>query len=83
MADRSYSRFLADVLSFGWVLPASIAVGAGLGWLLDRFLGFFPVLTIVVGLLGFAAGVWQIWREMEVLSRRDDGPGPGNGDGRE
>ncbi|MFI5182179.1 MAG: AtpZ/AtpI family protein [Thermoanaerobaculia bacterium] len=83
MADRSYSRFLADVLSFGWILPASIGVGAGLGWLLDRLLGLLPVVTITGGFLGFAAGVWQLWREMEALSRRDDGPGPGTGDGRE
>lgn len=76
MADRQYSRFLADVLSYGWVLPAAIAAGAGLGWLVDRALGTLPVATIVVGLLGFAAGVRQIYREMEALSARDrDGGG--------
>ena len=73
MEDRSYARFLADVLSFGWVLPASIAAGAGVGWLLDRLLGLFPILTFAFGFLGFFAGVWQLWREMEALSRRDRG----------
>ena len=81
MADRQYSRLLADVLSFGWVLPAAIATGAGLGWLLDRLLVTLPVLTITGGLLGFAAGVWQLWREAEALAARDrdkngDGPTP-------
>ena len=38
-------RYFAAVLSFGWVLPAAIAAGAGLGWVLDRFFGMFPVLT--------------------------------------
>ena len=77
MADRQYARLLADVLSFGWVLPASIAVGAGLGWLADRVLGTLPVATIVFGLLGFAGGVLQIYREMEKLSAldRDNGSG--------
>jgi ATP synthase protein I len=76
VADRQYSRFLADVLTYGWVLPAAIAAGAGLGWLVDRVLGTLPVATIVFGLLGFAAGVLQIYREMEALSARDrDGPG--------
>ena len=82
MADRQYARFLADVLSFGWVLPASIAVGAGLGWLLDRALGTLPVVTIVFGLLGFAGGVRQLYREMEKLSsmsreKGDGGPRTG------
>lgn len=72
MADRSYTRVLADVLSFGWVLPASIGAGAGLGWLLDRLLGLFPVLTFVIGFLGFFAGVWQLWREVVAVSRGDD-----------
>lgn len=81
MADRAYSRLLGDVLSYGWVLPASIAAGAGLGWLLDRALGLFPVFTIVGGLLGFAGGVLQLWRESNALSaqanRPDDGPKDG------
>jgi len=85
VADRQYSRFLADVLSFGWVLPATIAVGAGVGWILDRLFGSYPVLTLVFGFLGFAAGVWQLWREAVALSARDrdksgNGPTPdGNG----
>ena len=85
MADRTYARVLADVLSFGWVLPASIGAGAGLGWLLDRSLGLFPVLTFVMGFLGFFAGVWQLWREVVAVSRDDDGPDKpaprGDGDG--
>ena len=70
--DRQ-ARFFGDVLTFGWVLPASIAIGAGLGWLCDRFFGIFPVMTIAVGLLGVVAGLRQIYREAEELSR--DAPG--------
>jgi F0F1-type ATP synthase assembly protein I len=70
------ARFLGDVLSFGWVLPASIAAGAGLGWLADRLIGSFPVATIVVGLLGAAGGLVQVYRESTKLaddaSRVDD-----------
>jgi len=81
MADRGSTRFLGDVLSYGWVLPASIAAGAGLGWLLDRGLGISLVLTIAGGLLGFAGGVLQLWRESNALSARANSPGDGPNDG--
>ncbi len=77
--DAGSRRYFADVLTFGWVLPAAIAAGAGLGWVLDRVFGLYPVLTAVLGVVGLAAGLRQIYRESEVLSR--DGKGPGNGPG--
>ena len=64
---RESRRFLGDVLTFGWVLPAAIAAGAGLGYLGDRVLGIFPVLTATLGALGFAAGLRQIYRESGML----------------
>jgi F0F1-type ATP synthase assembly protein I len=76
--DPGGRRYFADVLTFGWVLPASIAAGAGLGWVLDKFLGLFPVLTAAVGFLGLVAGLRQIYRESGALSRSGKGPGSGN-----
>ncbi|MEO6324778.1 MAG: AtpZ/AtpI family protein, partial [Thermoanaerobaculia bacterium] len=76
-------RFLGDVLSFGWALPASIAAGAGLGWLGDRLFHTFPVLTIVMGLLGMVGGMRQLLRESDRLSRDvsgdSDKPDPDSG----
>lgn len=68
------TRFFADVLTFGWVLPAAIGAGAGVGWLADRFLKTFPVLTIVFGLLGAAAGLRQIYAEFIAISKDQDEP---------
>lgn len=67
-SGESRSRFFADVLSFGWLLPSAIAVGAGLGWLLDRGLGTSPVFAIALGLLGFVAGARQLFRESATLA---------------
>ncbi len=75
--DPGGRRYFADVLTFGWVLPAAIAAGAGLGWVLDKVFGLFPVLTAALAVLGLVAGLRQIYRESGVLSR--DGKGPGNG----
>lgn len=85
--DPGSRRYFADVLTFGWVLPAAIAAGAGLGWVLDKVFGLYPILTAVLGVLGFVAGLRQIYRESEVLSRGakntsgKPGTGPGNGPG--
>jgi F0F1-type ATP synthase assembly protein I len=62
------ARFAGDVLSFGWVLPASLAAGAGLGWLADKLFGTFPVLTIALALLGAAGGFRQVYRESTRLA---------------
>ena len=73
-------RLLGDVLSFGWVLPACLAAGGGLGWLLDRWLGSFPAATAVFGVLGFLGALRQLLREADALEGRRKPPsGPTGG----
>ncbi|MGA2891243.1 MAG: AtpZ/AtpI family protein [Xanthobacteraceae bacterium] len=43
-------------------LVAGVVVGAGLGWLIDRWLGISPWGLMVFLLLGFAAGVLNVMR---------------------
>ncbi len=61
-------RVLADLL-------AGILVGAGIGWLLDRWLSTKPYLMIVFLFLGTAAGI------LNVMRAASGGPPrrPGNG----
>ena len=56
-------------------LVAGVMVGAGLGWLIDRWLGISPWGLIVFLLLGFAAGVLNVMRSAGVVASRsfDDG----------
>jgi ATP synthase protein I len=56
-------------------LVAGVLVGAGLGWLLDRWLGIAPWGLIVFLLLGFVAGVLNVMRSAGVVKSRgiDDG----------
>lgn len=75
-------RLLGDVLSFGWVLPACLAAGGGLGWLVDRWLGSFPAATAVLALLGFLGAMRQLAREADSLEGRRKPPRPdGGGEG--
>jgi ATP synthase protein I len=49
-------------------LVAGVLVGAGLGWLIDRWLGISPWGLIVFLLLGFAAGVLNVMRAAGLAS---------------
>jgi ATP synthase protein I len=48
-------------------LVAGVVVGAGLGWLIDRWLGVSPWGLIVFLLLGFAAGVLNVMRSAGLI----------------
>lgn len=52
---------------------AGIAVGAGLGWLIDRLAGTSPWGLIVFLLLGFAAGVLNVLRSAGLIAEPDAG----------
>jgi ATP synthase protein I len=49
-------------------LVAGVLVGAGIGWLLDRWLGISPWGLIVFLLLGFVAGVLNVMRAAGVVA---------------
>jgi ATP synthase protein I len=51
-------------------LVAGVLVGAGLGWLIDRWLGTTPWALILLLLLGFAAGVLNVMRAAGVAPGR-------------
>ena len=66
---------------------AGIAVGAGLGWMIDRLAGTSPWGLVVFLLLGFAAGVLNVLRSVgkiaEVGQGQNKGPDRGSGARRE
>ena len=56
---------MARGLKISAELIGGVVVGGGLGWLLDRWLGTFPLLFIVFFLLGSAAGILNIVRQAQ------------------
>jgi ATP synthase protein I len=59
-------------------LVAGVLVGAGIGWLIDRWLGSSPLGMIVFLLLGFVAGVHNVMRSAGVVEpNRLDPPDKG------
>ena len=70
----SFLRQLALAMELPFVLVGGVVIGGGLGWLLDHWLHTTPWLMLLVGLLGFAAGVWDILKQLsrEEKKEQDD-----------
>jgi ATP synthase protein I len=62
-------------------LVLGLLIGAGMGWGIDGVLGTAPLFLLILGLLGFAAGVRTMMRSAEEVRRRGArgaaGAGPG------
>lgn len=67
--ERQPWRLVGMVLSLGIAFVAAIAIGAGIGWWLDRKLGTAPVLLLVFIILGFTAGLLELYRELKKLAK--------------
>jgi len=59
--------------SMGFILPAGAVVGCAIGWLLDRRLRTSPLLTVVMGFLGAAAGFLEVLRILKRTEKDADG----------
>jgi F0F1-type ATP synthase assembly protein I len=59
------------VLDLPFVLVGAVVIAAGGGYLLDRRLGTSPVLTLILGALGFAAGLFEVLRRLTGKGKPD------------
>ena len=66
-----FARQLAEVLDLPFVLVGAVVIGAGAGYLLDRRLETSPVLALVMGALGFVAGIFEVLRRLTGKRNRD------------
>jgi ATP synthase protein I len=53
---------LSIAFRIGVELVAALAIGVGIGWVLDRWLGSSPWLLILFFVLGAAAGIMNVFR---------------------
>ena len=67
--DRAAERKTGVGFAFriGTELIAGIAIGVGLGWLLDEWLGTRPWLMVLFFFLGSGAGMMNVYRTMRGL----------------
>jgi ATP synthase protein I len=67
-AESSRSAGYGQAVKLSSEFIAGIAVGAGLGWLIDRLAGTSPLGLIVFLLLGFGAGVLNVLRSAGMVA---------------
>jgi F0F1-type ATP synthase assembly protein I len=60
------ARQLANVMDLPFVLVGSVVIGAGLGYLLDKRFGTSPALALLLGVLGFAGGMFEVIRRLSA-----------------
>lgn len=70
--DSQWIRRAGEFLSIPLTLASAPTIGFLAGWFLDRAWGTFPWLTVVLLVLGFVAGVREVWRAAKRTEK--DGP---------
>jgi ATP synthase protein I len=61
---KNFSRQFAQAMELPFVLVAAILVGGAMGFFLDRWLHTKPVFMMILGGLGFVAGVRDVLRRL-------------------
>jgi ATP synthase protein I len=57
-------RQLANVLDLPFVLVGAVVIGAIVGYFVDRRFGTSPTFTLILGGLGFVAGIMEVLRRL-------------------
>ena len=56
---------VGEYLSMPMLLAAAPVIGCLVGWFLDRTFGTFPILTVVLLVIGFISGAREVWRRVK------------------
>ena len=57
-------RQFSDIMELPILLVASVGIGGGAGYFLDKHFHTSPLFTLILGLLGFAGGMIQLVRRL-------------------
>jgi ATP synthase protein I len=70
--DRRWVRLAGLANSVGMVLVVATGIGGGLGWYLDKRLGTQPILMLIFGLIGVAAGFAEIFKIVKEINEEEE-----------
>ena len=55
---------VAMAMELPLIMIGAVVIGGGLGYLLDEHFHTGPLLALLLGFLGFGAGIWEIVRRL-------------------
>ena len=67
--NRSPQTAYGFAFRIGVELVVALAVGGGIGWLLDHWLGTLPLFLLVFFVLGAVAGLLNVFRAAKQMNR--------------
>jgi F0F1-type ATP synthase assembly protein I len=71
---RSLNNAFGEALAYAFEFAATAALFAGLGWLLDRWLGTEPVLMVTLAAFGFVGVCLRtVYRYKEKVELEEEG----------
>ena len=75
-ARRELYNGFGNALSSGIEFALGPVVFGGVGWLLDRWLGIAPVLTVVLSIIGVVASFVRTWYRYDAEMKAKEAAGP-------
>jgi F0F1-type ATP synthase assembly protein I len=70
--QRKWIRRAGLANSIGMTLIVSTIIGFGIGWLLDNHFHTAPILLLIIGLLGVAAGFIEMFRIVAQINKEEE-----------
>lgn len=68
---KSIFKVILEASALGINFVLCVVIGIIMGYLIDKFVGTFPLFSIIFLLAGFAAGVKEIFRFIRKVNRAD------------
>ena len=79
LAERRelYNGF-GNAMALGIEFALGPVLFGGIGWVLDRWIGIFPILTVVLGIVGVVASFLRTWYRYDAEMREKEAAGAWN-----
>ena len=71
MSEKSSKNLVVQAFRMGIELFSALVLGVGVGWALDHWLSTRPIFVVIFSLLGFAAGLNNVYKFSRQLQQND------------